>query len=122
VKRSLLHPLLTAFDFPDVDASCEARFVTTQPAQALSMMNSEFINDQAEHFAERVIAEAGAKSRDQVARSVQLALGRAANDGEINEGLGLMKKLVEEHGQSPRDALRYWCLTVLNLNEFAYLD
>ncbi len=25
VKRSLLPPLLTAFDFPDVDASCEAR-------------------------------------------------------------------------------------------------
>ena len=36
VKRSLLTPLLTAFDFPDVDASCEARFVTTQPGQALA--------------------------------------------------------------------------------------
>src|SRR5690606_10874290 len=34
VKRSLLTPLLTAFDFPDVDASCEARFITTQPGQA----------------------------------------------------------------------------------------
>jgi hypothetical protein len=26
VKRSLLHPLLTAFDFPDVGVACEARF------------------------------------------------------------------------------------------------
>jgi hypothetical protein len=122
VKRSLLNPLLTAFDFPDVDAACEARFVTTQPAQALSMMNSEFVNDQAEYFAERVIADVGARPREQLARSIQLALGRAADDDEIAEGVSLMKKLVEEHGQSPRDALKYWCLTVLNLNEFAYLD
>jgi len=34
IKRSLLSPLHTAFDFPDVDTSCEARFVTVQPGQA----------------------------------------------------------------------------------------
>ena len=33
IKRSLLPPLHTAFDFPDVDTSCEARFVTVQPGR-----------------------------------------------------------------------------------------
>jgi mono/diheme cytochrome c family protein len=122
VKRSLLTPLLTAFDFPDVDTSCEARFVTTQPGQALTMLNGEFANQQAEFFARRVAAEAGDQPRRQAARAIELALGRAADDDEIEEGLALMTRLAREHGQPVGEALRYWCLAVLNLNEFVYLD
>jgi hypothetical protein len=122
VKRSLLTPLLTAFDFPDVDSSCEARFVTTQPGQALAMLNGEFINQQAGYFAERVAAEAGARPRDQIARAMELALNRKATDHEVAEGLALYGRLSREYGQEPREALRLWCLTVLNLNEFVYLD
>ena len=47
VKRSLLTPMLTAFDFPDPDLTCEARFMTLQPGQALSLLNSDFIHEQA---------------------------------------------------------------------------
>ncbi len=47
VKRSLPVPMLAAFDFPETDISCEARFLTTQPAQALGMLNSEWMQDQA---------------------------------------------------------------------------
>jgi hypothetical protein len=122
VKRSLLVPELTAFDFPDVDSSCEARFVTTQPGQALTLLNGEFANEQAGYLAQRVIADAGAKPKDQVSRAVEIALNRRATEREVEEGLALMHRLGQEHGQSPRDALRLWCLTVLNLNEFVYLD
>ena len=52
-------PLLTAFDFPDVDSSCEERFKTTQPGQALAMINGEFLNEQASKLAARVATEAG---------------------------------------------------------------
>jgi hypothetical protein len=122
VKRSLLTPLLTAFDFPDVDGSCEARFVTTQPGQALTMLNSDFANEQAGRMADRVVAEAGKDRRRQVAHALKLALGRSATKEEIAEGFALFTRLTQEHGQEPDDALRYWCLTVLNLNEFVYLD
>ena len=122
VKRSLLTPLLTAFDFPDVDATCEARFVTTQPGQALSMLNGEFANEQAGHLAERVLAEAGGQPGEQVARTLEITLGRPATEAEIAEGLALLARLTQEHGQEPKEALRYWCLTVLNLNEFVYVD
>ena len=50
------------------------------------------------------------------------ALQRPANEDEIIDGLELITRLQRERGQSPQDALRYWCLTVLNLNEFSYLD
>jgi hypothetical protein len=122
VKRSLLTPLLTAFDFPDVDASCEARFVTTQPGQALAMLHGDFANDQAGRLAERVNAAAGGSPREQVAKSIRIALQRSATEDEIAEGVKLMDRLVTEHRQRPVDALKYWCLAVLNLNEFIYLD
>jgi len=122
VKRSLLLPMLTAFDFPDVDASCEARFVTTQPGQSLVMLHGEFMNEQAGKLASRVAAEAGGEPGAQVAHALHLALGRSATEDEVADGLQLLERLTLEHGQEPSDALRYWCLTVLNLNEFMYVD
>jgi hypothetical protein len=122
VKRSLLTPLLTAFDFPDVDASCEARFNTTQPGQALSMLNGQFANEQAGYLAARVRREAGDEPRAQVARAIEITLGRAATDEEIVDGLDLLEQLTEEHDRDEQEALRYWCLVALNQNEFMYLD
>jgi hypothetical protein len=122
VKRSLLTPLLTAFDFPDVDASCEARFNTTQPGQALSMLNGQFANEQARFLAERVRTEAGDDPEDQVARAIEITLGREATKEEITDGLDLLNQLTKEHNRDPQEALRYWCLVALNQNEFLYLD
>lgn len=122
VKRSLLTPLLTAFDFPDVDASCEARFNTTQPGQALSLLNGEFAHEQARHLAERVRAEAGDEPRAQVARAIEITLGRQATSEEIADGLDLLQQITKAHDQEPPEALRYWCLVALNQNEFLYLD
>jgi hypothetical protein len=122
VKRSLLPPLLTAFDFPDVDATCEARFVTTQPVQALAMLHGDFLNDQAGKLAARIIKDAGPDPRAEIAESIRVALNRRATDEEIGEGLDLLNRLSTQRGQKPADALKYWCLTVLNLNEFVYLD
>ena len=50
-KRSLAVPFLNAFDAADPDSSCPVRFTTTQPTQALAMLNSDFLNDQAKVFA-----------------------------------------------------------------------
>jgi hypothetical protein len=122
VKRSLLTPLLVAFDFPDVDSSCEARFVTTQPGQSLATLHGDFMHEQAAVLAGRVTAEAGTQPREQVAHAIQLALGRAATEEEIGDGLELLQRLTNQHGKKADEALKYWCLTVLNMNEFVYLD
>lgn len=122
LKRSLLPPLLTAFDFPDVDATCEARFVTTQPGQALAMLHSEFFNEQAAKLAAQATAAAGRDPEAQVAQAIRFALNRPATKNEVAAGLDLIDRLTRQHNQKPEDAFRYWCLTVLNLNEFVYLD
>jgi hypothetical protein len=122
IKRSMVPPLLTAFDFPDVDTSCEARFITTQPGQSLIMLNGDFANGQAGLLAERVVDEADDQPRDQIAHALELALNRTPGGAEIDEGLALVERLEKHHKLPPREALRQWCLTVLNLNEFVYLD
>jgi hypothetical protein len=122
VKRSLVVPLLSAFDFPETDASCEARFMTTQPGQALSMLNGDFLNQQAALFAERIRQDAGSERADQIKRAFQLALAREAQPSEVERAIDLMNKLRSEYDLSEEQALANCCLYVYNLNEFIYLD
>ena len=122
VKRSLIPPMLSNFDFADTDSSCAARFMTTQPAQALGMLNGKFVHDQARAFAERLRHEAGDGVEDQVRTGLRLALSRTPSEGDIRHGLNLIGSLQSDHGLTADKALAYYCLVVLNLNEFVYLD
>jgi len=122
VKRSLVLPILASFDMADTDSSCPVRFATTQPTQALSMLNGEFLNEEAAAFAERLRREAGDARGNQVALALRLALQRRGTPAEIERGTTLIEQLEKEDGLDGEDALAMFCLTVLNLNEFAYLD
>jgi mono/diheme cytochrome c family protein len=125
-KRSLPVPILADFDVADPDTSCPVRFVTTQPTQALGMMNGEFLHAQARIFAERVRREAGGTNEDQTAamvrRAIEIALVRPATEDEVARGVALIDDLETKDGVGPGRALELFCLLVLNLNEFAYLD
>ena len=58
VKRSLVLPILAEFDVCDTDSSCAVRFSTTQPTQALAMLNGDFAH-----------ATSGGLGRSRAARS-----------------------------------------------------
>ncbi|MEQ9406270.1 MAG: PSD1 and planctomycete cytochrome C domain-containing protein [Fuerstiella sp.] len=122
VKRSLLDPLLESFDFADTDQTCPVRFVTTQPTQALGMLNSDFILQQAEAFARYLQKAAGDSDRDQVTLALFRVMQRPPTPEEVNRGLRLMKQLRTENKLNQDQALKYFCLVALNLNEFMYLD
>jgi hypothetical protein len=122
VKRSLITPILASFDFPETDSSCEARFATTQPTQALGMLNGAFINKQAAEFGERLRSEAGENLHDQVALALRLTLCREPDQASIDRGIELVNALRREHELPDEEVLDYYCLMVLNLNEFVYLD
>lgn len=122
IKRSLIPPALASFDFPETDISCEARFNTTQPAQALNLLHSQFMQAEAGHLAERVRTEVGDDLRQQVGHVLRLALAREPDEDTVLDGLALIDQLQEKHGLNPEEAFRQYCLMVLNLNEFVYLD
>ncbi|MEC5128039.1 PSD1 and planctomycete cytochrome C domain-containing protein [Verrucomicrobiales bacterium BCK34] len=121
VKRSLRHQMLADFDQADTDTTCAVRFVTTVPTQALTMLNSKFVNDQAGLLADR-LAKDGGELRAQIANGLELALQRKAGDDELDHLVSLHGKLMSEAGLSSTDAMKRVALVTLNLNEFVYLD
>ena len=122
VKRSLLDPVLESFDAADTDQTCPVRFVTTQPTQALGLMNSEFIQEQASVFADMLKAECDGSDQAEVRMALMRTMQRQPTDSEVQRGVQLMQSLRETHGLSRDQARKYFCLLALNLNEFVYLD
>lgn len=122
VKRSLMPPILAAFDAADTDNSCPVRFATTQPTQALGMLNSDFLQQQSQVFAKYLTDGAAADPPQQIRRALLRAFQRDPSAAEVERGLQLIESLQARHRLSAEDALRYFCLTVYNLNEFLYLD
>jgi mono/diheme cytochrome c family protein len=121
-KRSLPAPIIASFDGPETDFTCPVRFSTTQPTQALGMMNSEFVNEQAAVFAAYVRSRAGNVATEQVKVAIQRVTQRPATEAEINRGILLMLDLQSKRKMSAEEALKSLCVVMLNLNEFLYLD
>ena len=120
VKRSLHEPFLASFDWADTDNTCDVRFVTTVPTQTLTMMNSKFLNDSAEALSKRLQEEAESVSK-QVGLAIELATSRPATKQDIDDGVALINKF-KDNGVDEKQALQRFCLLVLNLNEFVFLD
>lgn len=114
VKRSFPYPMFTTFDSPDSSVSCARRDVTTVAPQALAMINSSFMLDQATAFAGRVRDLAGDNPAEQIAAVWDLALTREPSEEELADSLRLL--------ESSEDSLTQLCLVAFNLNEFLYVD
>jgi mono/diheme cytochrome c family protein len=122
IKRSLAVPLLTAFDSADPDSPCPVRFATTQPSQALALINSTFANEQAALFARSLRREAGDDATACVKAGLNRILQRSPTEREIARGVKFLEDNIQQEKVSADEALRRFCLLAINLNEFVYLD
>jgi hypothetical protein len=122
VKRSLLDPLLESFDMADTDQTCPVRFVTTQPTQALGLLNSQFIQEQSALFADMVAKQHPESLEAQVRLALRRVTQRNPSQEDVARGMELIKTLQSENQLSLDQARRYFCLVAMNLNEFVYLD
>ena len=106
VSRYKLDAYLQLFDFPSPNISAEKRFTTTVPLQRLFLMNSDFVQIEAEELAKRVAAEPDNKAR--IRKIYLLAYGRAPSEQEIQIGLDYLHtepmKEYEENKNKPKDA------------------
>ena len=121
-KRSLQVPLLYAFDAADPDSPCPVRFSTTQPTQALGMLNSDFIHREATVFANNLKKAAGDSSKKQVETALWRVFQREPTKKEIDRGVNLISSLKTDYKLDDQRALKMFCLVALNLNEFMFLD
>jgi hypothetical protein len=122
VKRSLAVPIIASFDGADTDFTCPVRFATTQPTQALGMLNSSWTNEQSRTFAAFLKKKAGDERPAQVKLALWRVLQRAPSPAEIERGVRLIESLERDEKAGPDEALASFCLVALNLNEFIYLD
>jgi hypothetical protein len=107
--RMQLESTFGAFDCPDAGQIAPRRTSSVTPLQALNLLNSPFILQQAELLAARVEREAKGDAR--VQRAFELALNRQP----VSDEMTAAGKLVNEHGVA---AL---CRALLNASEFLYV-
>jgi hypothetical protein len=88
------------------------------PTQALTMLNSERMNEFSEKFAARLSGSLDEKIRE----AFQLGTSREITDGELHEIKGLATDLKVKHDVSDDQLMSRICLLILNLNETLYLD
>ena len=122
VKRTLITPILKIFDFAETDLSCPVRFETTQPTQALPMLNGEFASQQAGLLAARSRRERPGSTEAQVRRILELVWQRPATGQEVEAGVKLLSEFEREDGSNREKAMEYLSLVAINSNEFFYLD
>jgi hypothetical protein len=88
VSRYKLDDFLQLFDFPSPNLSAEKRFTTSVPLQRLFFMNSDFMQQQAELLARRIVNETDNASR--IRKAYRLIFGRAPNDTELAAGVAFI--------------------------------
>jgi hypothetical protein len=80
--RNWMHELFEVFDFADQNRTVGARSLTTTAPQALLMLNSEFVMEQAEHAARRALAADDVSDDQRIERAFRETLGRKPTNAE----------------------------------------
>jgi hypothetical protein len=109
--RMQLDDTFGAFDCPDAGQIAPKRSSSTTALQALNLMNSRSVMQQAGFFAERLAREAGNDPASQVRRGFRLAFGREPSAEETTAAA----RLIREQGPTA------FCRALLNANEFLYV-
>jgi hypothetical protein len=145
VRRSKPVAFLTTFDAPVMEVNCERRSSSTVAPQALMLMNSAFILQQAERFAVRLQTEAPGDLKSQVILGWQLAFNRPPTAREMIETVEFLQRQTITTDSStqkaaPKDAakpdsakpqkptgpeaqaLTSLCQALLSANELIYID
>lgn len=105
-------PFLDTLDCPDPSVKTPRRNATTTPLQALSLMNSSFVQRQADRLAARAISSKPDGLEGTIAAAYQLALGRSPETGELKRAT----EAARERG------LFQVCWALLNSTEFLYVQ
>ena len=103
--------LFTAFDFPDCGQIRSKRPISTTPLQALNLMNSPFVVEQAKAIADQALEETGGENQAAVIRCFERLVARMPEAEELRLGMQLASK----------QSLHLLCRSLINANEFAFL-
>jgi hypothetical protein len=104
VRRSRPLGVLDAFDLPTLEPNCTGRNQSTVAPQALMLMNSDFLLEQASVLADQLIRETGGESATQTElatrtelaaqtrRGFERVFGRGPTDSELNRTVAFLER------------------------------
>lgn len=129
VRRTQPVTMLNAFDAPNMEPNCERRVSSTVATQSLALLNSEFIRQQSEAFAKRVLTTAGKEADNStlIKKAWELALSCQPSSTEMQVLQNYMQLQLKEYEarkvKSPRqEALTSLCHVLFGTNQFLYVE
>ena len=115
VERGRTLPSIRSFDMADPAQHTPKRHVTTVPQQALFMMNSPFVAEQARALAASIARETAGSDEDRIHSAYRRIFGREPTLDEVQLGLGFLSEAgntrstesTEPSEAAPADAWQY---------------
>ena len=111
IVRSQTQPFLTCLDCADPSIQVDRRNESNSALQALAMLNDKLALQVAQHYA-KIMGDQKVSDKD----AIELAYHRALSRPPRKEELEMLRAFVQKHG------LVNGVRTILNLNEFIYVD
>lgn len=123
-RRTQTLSLLGVFDAPSLVFNCVQRPVSTMPLQSLSLLNSPFLLEQSQRFAQRLAAEAGDDATRRVERAFLLAVSRPPSEVEREAALAFVDSQRQLYRAEAGD-MKPWndfCQMLLASSAFLYVE
>jgi hypothetical protein len=118
--RSSPPPELAAFDLPEFTGVTGRRDMSTVPSQALHLLNSPVVVEQAQHFA-AFLTTLGEDSTVRLQAAWSRAYGRLPDEAELHEARSFVQAATTEL-ESDERAWQSLCQALLISSEFRYVD
>jgi len=128
VHRNFLNPFMLAFDTPQPASTVGRRSQSNVPAQALILLNNEFVHLQAETWAKRLAGDTSPEGAEILTSAYRQAFARSPSDEELKSLTEFAATLATERGGNPDEAMKdaairtEVCHVLLNQKEFLFLD
>jgi hypothetical protein len=127
--RNNLDDLFLVFDFPDPHTPSGKRHITSAATQALYVMNSPFVIDQAKAWAQRLAALSDLDDNGRIRRAFLEAFAREPNKSETLRSTAFLNEFTEASASKEPDATarrqlawQAFCQALIASAEFRYIN
>lgn len=122
IDRQNLPGLFRTFDFASPDTTSPRRFFTTVPQQALFMINSPFVAEQAKRLAQRIDSASAGSVEERVRRLYELLYQRAPTSSELQLGAQFVASQKANPDEESTSAWAKYAQVLLMANELVFVD
>jgi hypothetical protein len=125
IDRQNLPGMFRTFDYPNPDVSASQRLATTVPQQALFMLNSPFVQEQARRLARRPIIAAAESDEARIRALYRIIHQRAPEREEAEAARRFLQRPEEAAAMSGPETLSRvaeFAQVLLASNELAFVD